>query len=282
MLSKLQPFFHRPALYAPGTAKFWDDPHISKGMLEAHLNPTWDAATRNHAFVGRSADWIAGLLPPAQFPRLLDLGCGPGLYAQRFRRRGYRVTGVDLSERSLDYARQSAREAGLSIDYVRQNYLDLDVPGPFDVAVMIYCDYGALSGDNRKQLLANVRKALRPGGCLLLDVFTPRQYEGRKESRKWSYQDAGFWSPEPHLCLESLCRYGDNTFLSQTIVVTEGGAQCYNIWEQVFEAEALRQELASEGFVHARFFGDVAGADAAPDSATLCVVAHNAGEEAAG
>ncbi len=144
----------------------------------------------------RSVDWIAGLLPPAQFLRLLDLGCGPGLYAQRFCRHGYRVTGVDLSERSLDYARQSARKSGLAIDYVRQNYLDLDVPGSFDVAVMIYCDYGVLSEANRKRLLANVRKALRPGGCLLLDVFTPKQYEGREEnSGHTGRPDSGARSP---------------------------------------------------------------------------------------
>lgn len=275
MLAKLMPYFQRPALFAPGTARFWDDPHISKGMLEAHLNPSWDAATRNHAFVDRSAAWIAGLLSPAQCPRLLDLGCGPGLYAQRFCRHGYEVTGVDLSERSLAHARASAREAGLAIDYVRQNYLDLDVPGPYDLAVMIYCDYGVLPESSRKRLLSNVRRALWPGGRLLLDAFTPRQYAGRKPSRQWYAQEAGFWSPQPHLCLESFHRYDeDNTFLNQTIVVTEGAVQCYNIWEHVFEAEELARELESEGFAKAQFYGDIAGAELTPESATLCILAQ--------
>lgn len=49
-----------------------------------------------------------------------------------------------------------------------------------------------------------------------------------------------------------------------------------------FEAEDLRRELKSEGFVQAWFFGDVAGADLAPESATLCVLAENAEKEAAG
>ncbi|HML49214.1 MAG TPA: hypothetical protein PKE04_20940 [Clostridia bacterium] len=65
-------------------------------------------------------------------------------------------------------------------------------------------------------------------------------------------------------------------------MVTEGAAQCYNIWEHVFEKDDLWRELESEGFVKARFFGDVAGADLAPDGATLCILAENAEKEAAG
>ena len=163
-----------PALYERTDAAFWDDEHISRGMLAAHLDPEFEGASRSFAFMDRSVDWICATAPPATHPRLLDLGCGPGLYAERFARAGYAVTGVDLSPRSLDHARRSANEQGLAIDYRCRNYLELDLDGSFDIAVMIYCDYGALSSDERRVVLRRVRERLRPGGALALVVFSRR------------------------------------------------------------------------------------------------------------
>ena len=58
MFQKLQLFMQRPCLYEGSTSKFWDDPHISQGMLEAHLAENVDAATRNLTFVRSSVQWI--------------------------------------------------------------------------------------------------------------------------------------------------------------------------------------------------------------------------------
>lgn len=278
MFDDLRKYARRPALYEPSTSRFWDDDHISKGMLNAHLNPEWDAATRNHAFVDQSADWISRTLPPEQYPRLLDLGCGPGLYAERFHRCGYRVTGIDISGRSLDYARDSAHKNGYDINYLHRNYIDSSLYGPYDCAVMIYCDYGALSEVNRKKLLSNIHSALRPGGRLLLDVFTTLQYKGRAESTEWSYCVNGFWSPNPHLCLDSFCRYDEtNTMLSQTIVITSKAVECFNIWDQVFDTDSLKSELEDGGFSCTALYADVAGAQYLPESTVICAIASKEG-----
>ncbi len=58
MFNKLKKYTTKPKLYAPSTKKFWDDEHISKGMLEAHLNPNWDVATRKPEFLDKSVNWI--------------------------------------------------------------------------------------------------------------------------------------------------------------------------------------------------------------------------------
>lgn len=106
MFNELKKYTTKPKLYAPSTNKFWDDEHISKGMLEAHLNPNWDAATRKPEFLDKSVNWISKIVPPSQYKYLLDLGCGPGLYAERFSSVGYTVTGVDFSKRSIAYAKE--------------------------------------------------------------------------------------------------------------------------------------------------------------------------------
>jgi 2-polyprenyl-3-methyl-5-hydroxy-6-metoxy-1,4-benzoquinol methylase len=94
----------RPVLWERSGQQMWDDEHISKGMLEAHLNPNWDAASRKPDFIDRSVAWLHSVIPDGG--AILDLGCGPGLYTKRLSDLGYRVTGMDLSRRSIAYAKE--------------------------------------------------------------------------------------------------------------------------------------------------------------------------------
>jgi 2-polyprenyl-3-methyl-5-hydroxy-6-metoxy-1,4-benzoquinol methylase len=194
---------NRPQAYAPGTSKFWNDPHISKGMLEAHLNPEIDLATRKLDFVNQSAEWIAQTADPAARPRLLDIGCGPGIYAELFCQKGFDVTGLDFSPPAIAYARDHAEAEHLSIRYLCKNYLDMEFDKAFDVITLIFCDFGVLSGEDRVRLLKKVYRALKPGGMFIVDVCTMKQYEGWEEKSTWSYSESGFWSDSPHASLYS-------------------------------------------------------------------------------
>ena len=81
----------RPKLFEQSTASIWDDPHISKGMLKAHLNENQESATRKLDFVKKSVAWINTVLPNHHYNNLLDLGCGPGIYAELFYQYGIRL-----------------------------------------------------------------------------------------------------------------------------------------------------------------------------------------------
>ncbi len=276
MYQKLFDFLkEKPALYAPSTSKFWDDEHISKGMLEAHLNPDIDPASRKHEFIDRSVEWISKIAYPGENPRLLDLGCGPGIYAERFHKKGYQVTGVDFSKRSIHYAKDSAARQGLKIEYLYQDYLTIAYEQEYDVATLIYCDFGVLSGEDRKKLLKLVCRSLKPGGTFVFDVFQPNQYKGVEETRGFSYSESGFWREGPHVALEALYRYEEsNTFLRQYVILTEEETQCYNIWEHTFTKEELQRDLTEVGFDWIEFYGDVAGEEYTEDGIIICAVAH--------
>lgn len=266
----IQYFKHRPQLYAPSTAPFWDDPHISMMMLDAHLAPNIEAASRKHDFIDRSAGWIAARFctPGAA---VLDLGCGPGLYTERFCKAGFTVTGVDLSQRSIDYAVKSAAEKGLSIDYRCQNYLTLDEENAYDLVTLIYCDFGVLSPADRAELLRRIYRALKPGGRLLLDGHTRAEHS--EERRSVNYNKTGFWSVMPHLCIESNFLYTDTrNVLDQYVVITSDACQCYNIWNQLYTPESLVAELSSAGFTAPEVYDDVAGAPLAGAGDTVCAV----------
>ncbi len=274
MLDDIKGFLTKPPLYAPSTNRFWDDEHISKAILQAHLNPDGDAASRKPQFIERSASWITSIAPPRQYPTLLDLGCGPGLYAQRFDQVGYKVTGVDFSRRSIDYAKTQAVSNGREISYHYQDYLTIEYDNCFDLITMIYCDFGVLSTQDRKTLLKKAYTALKSGGKLILDAFTPTQHQGKTEQKTWQYsKDGGFWDQEPHLCIEAFYRYDeDNTVLNQTIVMKDASVQCYNIWEHCFTQESLLSEVKDAGFYCAALYGDIAGKPYIEGGNMICVV----------
>lgn len=271
MFNKLSTYLIKPQLYAPSTGKFWDDDHISKGMLEAHLNPDWNAATRKHDFVDKSVKWITSIAQPTQFQQLLDLGCGPGIYAERFRKEGYTVTGIDFSKRSIEYAKEQTLLNKSNIEYYYQNYLSIDYTEQFDVITLIYCDYAPLSITDRLILLRKVYQALKPNGKFIFDVFTP--LIRKAESRSWYYsEEGGFWNKKPHICLDSVYQYDDEdtTELRQSIVITEDTVNCYNIWDHFFTKESLISEIQPIGFNSFEFYGDIAGKEFSDTGETIC------------
>ena len=74
----------KPALYETSKDNIWSDPHTVKRMLKAHLDTTEDSATRRIETVEKAIDWISRQFPAERYPTLLDLGCGPGVYTERF------------------------------------------------------------------------------------------------------------------------------------------------------------------------------------------------------
>jgi len=278
MLPQLMAMMKRPALYEKGTAELWTDGHISKGMLEAHLNPDGDAATRNHAAVREIVKWIGRVAPAEEYRDLLDLGCGPGLYAEEFDKAGYRVAGMDISERSIQYAKNSARERNLPITYYHQNFLSMDFIERFDLVTLIYYDFCTLSTEDRAKTLQNIRTALKPGGLLIVEVHTPRHFSGQKERKSWTYAEKGFFCAEPHICLESFDRYDEqNTILDRYIIVTERDSKSINVWHHTFTKEEFSQDLGAAGLRVNALYGNMTGADYCDNGTEMCFIAQKGG-----
>lgn len=268
MFDELAAYLKKPGLYERTPELFWNDPHISSQMLEAHLNPDTDAASRNPGFIESAVEWISALVPEGA--SLMDIGCGPGLYTKRFAQKGLRVTGMDFSERSIRYAREHDPKS----EYVFRDYLTIEDECAFDIITLIWCDYGALTTSERENLLKRVYRALRPGGMFLFDVFTPSWFLKHKDTTSWVVcEQGGFWSPNPHICLDAHYHYEDGRVeLCRTVVVEKGAIRCYNIWDTFFTKQQLLGEAAPFGFGDCQFFSDVAGKPYSGDSKTLCAV----------
>ena len=264
----------KPQVYEASSSAFWDDENISRYMLEAHLDPDVEGATRKHAFIQRSADWIAERCRGGAGKKLLDLGCGPGLYAELFNDRGFQVTGLDFSRRSIQYAKEHASKTKRDIRYEYKNYLEMDYEEAFDVITLIYCDFGVLPPKDRKTLLGKIKRALKQDGILILDGFT--ETLPFQELETVQYQEEGFWSAGPHVLIQRNYKYPEtaNT-LEQYLVVTEGDCHCYNLWNQRYSRESLKKEIESAGLCYTGFYDDVAGKAFTGRDTTICAVAEN-------
>ena len=139
------------------------DEYISTQLLKTHLNPDMDLASRKDATISLTVEWILEKAPGDRL-NILDLGCGPGLYTEKLAEKGHQITGMDYSANSIRYAGESAGRKKLNIFYTQQNYLELNEENRYDLILMIFTDFGVLPPDQREILLANIYRALKPGG----------------------------------------------------------------------------------------------------------------------
>ncbi len=110
--------------------------------------------------------------------KVCECACGTGGLTIPLQRRGYQMTGVDLSQEMLWIAAQKARKQGMGIPFVQQDMRKLHLHRQMD-AVLATCDgVNYLLGDeDAAAFFSAAWNALRPGGVLAFDVSTPWKLE---------------------------------------------------------------------------------------------------------
>ena len=279
MFEDLERINERPEPFRFYTASdLWTDEHTSKQMLSYHLNEAIDVSSRNAEFISRSVIWIATEFNIGKGTKIADFGCGPGLYAERLARCGADVTGIDFSGRSIEYAKAVAARERLSITYVNEDYLEFETDDRFDLVLMIMCDFCALSPAQRKALLHEFHKILKPGGSVLLDVYSLSAFEKREEAATIEVNERdGFWSPNKYYVFLNTFKYDEEKVVldKYTIIESERTRQVYN-WLQCFAPEDLEREFKEAGFCVKGVYSDVAGTPYDGESAEFAVIAERA------
>ena len=277
MFEELERINERPEPFQCYTASdLWTDEHTSKQMLSFHLNEAIDVSSRNAEFINRSVEWIASESNIGRDCTIADFGCGPGLYAAPLARRGANVTGIDFSGRSIEYAKEVAAREQLDISYVKQNYLEFETEDRFDLALMIMCDFCALSPTQRKGMLSKFHEVLKPGGSVLLDVYSLSAFEQKEEVATYEVNHLdGFWSSNRYYGFLNTFKYDEEkvTLDKYTIIEEKRTRVIYN-WIQYFGSEDLEREFMEAGFSIKELFSDVAGAPYDRKSSEFAVIAH--------
>ncbi len=232
----------------------WHDPEFSHRMLREHLSQDHDWASRRLTIVDQQIAWIHCHVLGEKPSTILDLGCGPGFYADRLSQRGHTVTGLDISPASIDYACQ--HHAGtFNLGDVRTYPLGTG----YDLAMMIYGEFNAFSPEDAAALIDRTYAALRPGGQLLLEVHHYQFIERiGHEPSTWYTAPSGLFSDQPYLCLnESSFEQGRSLSHNYVVDVASGAIAHYLAMHQAYTDDAYRNLLRR--FDHVDFYRSLTG-----------------------
>ncbi|MBM3496147.1 MAG: class I SAM-dependent methyltransferase [Armatimonadetes bacterium] len=282
LFDALRRIAERPAPFETyDSPTLWTDPHISRMMLDAHLDSSSDAASFPAERIDACAAWITRHFRIRQGTRICDFGCGPGLWTSRFAEAGARVTGIDISERSIRYAEATAGARGLNVRYVLGDYLEFTTDDRFDLVTMIHGDFSVLSPEQRGRILDAFSGVLAADGRILLDVSSSDRFDTVDEepmSCEW-LPSGGFMTPHPHHHITMRLKYPRERLILEKHTVVEENRVCTTcVWDQCYSIESLTTLFASTGLRVIETYADVGGAPLRRRSDRIAVVARRAGE----
>lgn len=227
------------------------------------MEPTFD---REAAFDGDYFYFYAELLTPERTAaevdliwkllelepglELLDLACGHGRIANPLAERGVRVTGLDATPYFLELARADAAERGLEVEYVEGDMRSIPWPERFDRVLSWFTSFGYFGNDDNRRVLAEVFKALKPGGLLAVEV-------NHRDSLLSRYQE------------ETVLERGDDRMIDrhrfdvqtsrshdERTIIRNGKRRTFNFSVRMFTAAELRDWMLAAGFSEAHAFGE--------------------------
>ncbi len=276
MFNQLEEINFRPKPFEFYTASdLWTDEYTSGQMLSFHLNGDIDVSSRKFSFIDRSVAWIISQFDIRGGKSVVDFGCGPGLYTERLAKTNATITGIDFSKNSIEYARNRASDENININYVNQNYLEFNSDSKYDLITMIFCDFCALSPEQRKVLLEKFRILLKPDGSILLDVCSLNAFNQKIEGATYAVNhENNFWSPEK--CYEFLntFKYDDIkvTLDKYTIIENNRTRKIFN-WLQYYNKESVEKEFTESGLKIEKYMANVAGDEFNADENEFAIVA---------
>ncbi|MEO3752453.1 methyltransferase domain-containing protein [Streptomyces sp. B6B3] len=208
-------------------------------------------------FSAARRDRVAGIVaesPLFDLPsgtRVLDLCCGPALFAVPLAGRGCAVTGVDLSPAMLERARAACEAAGVEVRLVRADMLTHVEPGAYDVVLNVFTSFGYFpSPEDNVRVLRNAWESLAPGGRLVIDMMGKEVVAGWIGRPQLVELDDGYVVQRDTI-LDDWTRIRTDWTL-----VRGGTAREASITSYLYSAAELRAMFESAGFADVTCHGD--------------------------
>ncbi len=244
-----------PAPWQDGAQLPWAEPGFSRRMLDVHLDPATHMASRSPDVIRAHVDWLVDQLrersgAPGPW-RVLDVGCGPGLYGHELAARGHGGCGFDVAPEPLRWARGHAEANRLDVTFLEADLTALpddfaaQSGAPFDAATFWFGEFHSFRPAQARAFLTRLSALLRPGGLFVLE-YQPWDLFVQEDAATWSAVDSSPFSGRPHLWLEEFAWDEDTQAEIHVhwIVDVETGevsryAQCHQAWPDVDLVAAL-------------------------------------------
>jgi SAM-dependent methyltransferase len=216
----------------------------------------------------KEVEEILGLiaLPPGS--AVEDLGCGRGRHAVPLARRGYMVTGVDLSSKMLDIARARASREGVTVEWVREDMRLFRRPGAFDLCLSLFTSFGFFSDEENQRVLDNVAVSLREGGTLLLDLRNSGKGLSRLED--W---DQTIEVPSGQLRMSIGFNPETRRATAEHVLTRKDGIRISSAFDvRIYSSDELETMLGKSGLRVKNCFGSLSGDPFTEESGRMVVL----------
>lgn len=264
---------------------FWTIPYVSDHVLQAHLNQKIEAGSRKKRLISAECEYIARMAEQGLKHKnkskdealILDLGCGPGLYAKKLSEKGFNIYGIDISPASIKYAKSSRISSAV---FKAGDFIKIPYPENIDTAIMIYGIFGNLYDKDRNKVLKKLTKSMYSGSRFIFDVFSKEyaQKEALKETWYIAEKD-GFWMEEPHLVLEKHWVYEKyKTILNAYYILDSQGNLHKNfVRHRWYDLNELSKIMKDHGFNIIDYSSDLTGSPYTDKSLWLGIIAEYKG-----
>lgn len=188
---------------------------------------------------------------------VLDLCCGPGRHSVWFARKGFTVTGMDISPSLMEKAKERAEEANVTVEWVQGDMREFVRPGAYDLVINMFTSFGYFDekADDQK-VLKNIHESLKPKGVCFLDMMG-------KECLAAAYMPThSECLPDGSILVQRHEVFDDwSRIRNEWILIKEGKAKSYLFDLTIYSGQELKDRLAQAGFVDISLYGDLDGND---------------------
>ena len=268
-----------PEPWAEGETIPWNDPDFSRRMLKEHLPQKHDAAIRRTPIIKKHVDWIHNFVLEGMPSRILDLGCGPGLYSARLAMLGHTCRGIDFSPASVEYAVEHAPE---NCSYTLGDIRATDFGDSNDLVMLIFGEFNVFRPDDARLILDKALAALKPDGKLLLEVSTfDAVYERGNQPATWYSAENELFADEPHLCLmESFWDDEQSVSIERYYIqdVASGNVTRHSASQQAYKENELCKVILDIGFAKVEIYPSLIGKEH-PSQREMFVIVASKGEK---
>ncbi len=256
----------------------WHEPEFSQRMLKEHLSQLHDLASRRFVTIDQHVAWIDSHVLQGAPTKILDLGCGPGLYCSRLALRGHNAVGIDYSPASIDYAVDYAKSEQLRCQYVLDDIRRVDYGTGFGLVMLLFGELSVFRLSDARAILRKANDALTAGGMLLLESHTDAAIRGiGAEPLRWDALQRGLFSDRPHLYLQEYSWDEESAAATIRYFIVDAQSAAVSRYAQSFQAytDAEYHELLTEcGFIGIEQYATLAGPDGEADEALVVYVAR--------
>ncbi|MCH7970622.1 MAG: class I SAM-dependent methyltransferase [Chloroflexi bacterium] len=221
----------------------------------------------------QEAEFVVSALALRPGDRVLDLACGQGRHAVLLAKRGIDVTGQDQSAEYLQDARAAAERHGVDLPLVNSDMRTIPFEGQFDAVISMFTSFGYFESEaDNRQVLAEISKALKPDGHVLIDlvnrewVIANNQPTERREN-----SDGTVVLERRELNLQTSRNHVTFTF------VDRNGKRRESVGHQIrlYTLTEIIQMMAGAGLTYVRVYGGFDSEPYTPSTRRMIVIARN-------